>query len=77
MAPNFLSVTWCGEVFHELGVWDVEGLILVDALFLLDGGRRREGKRKEKEKKSLWGRRVSPGLDPPCWQLKADLRVSL
>jgi hypothetical protein len=26
-------------------------LILVDALFPLDGGRRREGKKKEKEKK--------------------------
>jgi hypothetical protein len=42
-------------------------LILVDALFLLDGGRKREGKKKEKEKKSQRGRRVSQRLDPPCW----------
>jgi hypothetical protein len=42
-------------------------LILVDALFLLHGERRREGKRKEKKKKSLRGRKVSLGLDPPYW----------
>jgi hypothetical protein len=41
-------------------------LILVDALFPLDGGWRREGKKKEKEKTSPQGRRVSLGLDPPC-----------
>jgi hypothetical protein len=51
MAPNLLSFTWCGEAFHGLGVQDVKSLILVDALFPLDGGRRREGKKKEKEKK--------------------------
>jgi hypothetical protein len=34
-----------------LGVYDVKSLILVDSLFLLDGGRRREGKNKEKKKK--------------------------
>jgi hypothetical protein len=55
---------WCGEAFHGLRVQDIESLILVDALFLLDQGRRREGKKKEK--KSPWGRRVFPGLDPPC-----------
>jgi hypothetical protein len=44
MATNFLSVTWLGETLHELGVQDAESLILVDVLFLLDGGRRREGK---------------------------------
>jgi hypothetical protein len=42
-------------------------LILVDALFLLDGGRRREGKEKKKRReKSPWRRRVSLGLDPSC-----------
>jgi hypothetical protein len=34
MAPNFLSVTWCGEAFPVLVVQGVEGLILVSALFL-------------------------------------------
>jgi hypothetical protein len=63
MVPNFLSTAWHGEAFHRLRVQDVENLILVDALFLLDGGRRREGKKK----KLLCRRRVSPGLDPPCW----------
>jgi hypothetical protein len=43
----------------------LQSLILVDALFLLDGGRRREGKKREREK-SPWGRRVSLGLDPSC-----------
>jgi hypothetical protein len=42
MGANFLSTVWFGEVFHGLGVQDVENLILVDALFLLNGGRRRE-----------------------------------
>jgi hypothetical protein len=42
-------------------------LILVGALFLLDGERRGEGKKKEKGKKSPWGRRVYLGLDLPCW----------
>jgi hypothetical protein len=35
---------WHGEAFHRLGVQDVKSLILVDALSLFDGGRRREGK---------------------------------
>jgi hypothetical protein len=40
----------------------------LDALFLLDGGRRREGKKKEKKTtKLLWERKVSQGLDLPCW----------
>jgi hypothetical protein len=30
----FLSVTWCGEAFHGLGVQDVEVLILLAVLFL-------------------------------------------
>jgi hypothetical protein len=38
---------WHEEAFHRLGVHDVESLILVDALFPLDGGRKREGKKKE------------------------------
>jgi hypothetical protein len=46
MAPNFLSVTWHREAFLRQGAQDVEGLILVDALFLFDGGRRRVGKKK-------------------------------
>jgi hypothetical protein len=41
---------WCGEAFHKLRAQSVEGLILAGALFLLDGGRRREGKIKEKKK---------------------------
>jgi hypothetical protein len=35
--PNFLSVTCCGEAFPRVGVQGVRGLILVGALFLLDG----------------------------------------
>jgi hypothetical protein len=62
---------WLGEEFPRQGVQCVKGLILVGALFPFDGGRKREGKEKEKRKenrkKSLWGMRVSPGLDPPCW----------
>jgi hypothetical protein len=65
MAPNFLSVTWHGEAFHRLGVHDVKSLILVDALFPLDRGKRREGK--IKEKKSPRGSRVSLGLNLLCW----------
>jgi hypothetical protein len=61
MALNFLSVMWPWEVFHRLGVHDIESLILAGALFPLDGGRSRERK-----KKYLWERMVSPGLDPPC-----------
>jgi hypothetical protein len=48
------------EAFPDLGVQGIEGLIIVVALFLLDGGG--EGKKKEKK----WGRTVSPGLDPLC-----------
>jgi hypothetical protein len=40
MVPSFLSAAWHLEAFQRLGVQDVESLILVDALFLLDGGRR-------------------------------------
>jgi hypothetical protein len=67
MAPHFLSVTY-GEAFHGLGVQGVKGLILVGALFLLDGGRRRKEKKKKKkkEKKLPLGRWVSLVLDPPC-----------
>jgi hypothetical protein len=55
MAPNFLSVTWYREAFHRLGVQDVRSFILVGALFPLDGGRRRDVKKKEKKKKNLHG----------------------
>jgi hypothetical protein len=65
MGPNFLSVTWGGKAFHRVRVQDVDFLILVDALFLPDGGRR-EGKKKE-EKKLQWERRVSLELELPCW----------
>jgi hypothetical protein len=42
-------------------------LILVTALFLLDGERReKERKEKRKEKKMQWGMRVSPGWTH-CW----------
>jgi hypothetical protein len=50
MAPNFLSVICCQEVFLWLGIQGSECLIVVGALFPLDGGRRREGKKKEKRK---------------------------
>jgi hypothetical protein len=26
-----------------------------------------KGKKKKRREKSAWGRRVSPGLDQPCW----------
>jgi hypothetical protein len=48
MVPKFLSAAWQGKDSHRLGVQDVESLILVDALFLLDGGRRREEKKETK-----------------------------
>jgi hypothetical protein len=40
-----------GETFHGPGIWDVENLILVGALFLLDGRKRRVGNKKEKKRK--------------------------
>jgi hypothetical protein len=40
----------CEEAFPGLGVQGVEDLILVGALFLLNGGSRREGKKKENRK---------------------------
>jgi hypothetical protein len=42
-------------------------LILVGALFLLDGGEEKARKKMGKRKKSPWGRRVSSGLDLSCW----------
>jgi hypothetical protein len=65
MVPDFLSVLWSGEAFQGLGVQDVESLILVDSLFLLDGGRRRGRKKKEKEEKkiTMW-KEGSPGAGP-------------
>jgi hypothetical protein len=60
---------WHGEVFHMLGVQDVESLILVGDLFLLYGGRRRgQKKEKKKKKKNHHGEgRFPPGPGPPCW----------
>jgi hypothetical protein len=42
---NFLSVTCCGEAFSGLEFQGIKGLILVSALFLLDGGEERERKK--------------------------------
>jgi hypothetical protein len=67
VAPNFLSAAWYGEAFHGLEVQDVESLILVGALFLLDRGKRREGKKKEEKKVLPWGRKLSLGLDLVFW----------
>jgi hypothetical protein len=50
MAQNFLSIMWCGQAFLGLEFQDVESLILVGALFLLDGRRRREQRKKKREK---------------------------
>jgi hypothetical protein len=75
----------CGEAFPSLGVQGVEGLILVGALFPLDGGGEKKRGKKE-EKKLLWGRRISLRLEllAGCAggasfyvQLKADLWVNL
>jgi hypothetical protein len=64
-----------------------QSLILVDALFLLDGGRRREGKKKREREINHhggggfpWGWICFAGCATghSCYvQLKADLRVSL
>jgi hypothetical protein len=51
MAPNFLSIMWLREAFHGLRIQDVKSLILFDALFLLDGRKRREGKKEKKRGK--------------------------
>jgi hypothetical protein len=64
MVLSFLSVMWCGEAFHGIGVQDVESLIVVNALFPLDRGRRREGKKKEKENKITMGKEGFPGAGP-------------
>jgi hypothetical protein len=52
------------EAFHGLGIQDAESLILIDGLLTLDGRRKRERK-----KKIIWPweRKLSPGLDSPCW----------
>jgi hypothetical protein len=61
MAPNFLSVTWHREAFPRLWVQGVKGLILVDALFPHNGGRR-EGKKKERRKKITMEKEGFPGV---------------
>jgi hypothetical protein len=80
MAPKFLSVIWNGEAFHGLGVQGAECLILVGALFPLDGGKRREGKKKEKKKgfPQVWTHLAGCAAGHSCSvQLMADLWVSL
>jgi hypothetical protein len=42
---------WLREAFHGLRIQDVKSLILFDALFLLDGRKRREGKKEKKRGK--------------------------
>jgi hypothetical protein len=64
MVPNFLSITCGGETFQWIGVLDFESLSLAGALFLLDGGRKREGKKKEKKKKNHCGEEHFPGAGP-------------
>jgi hypothetical protein len=66
MVPKFLSIMWCGEPFHWLGIQDVKSLILVGALFLLDGGRRRGGiiKNKKEEEKISVGKEGFPSTRP-------------
>jgi hypothetical protein len=59
MAPTFLGAALSGEAFHRLEVQDVTEFDSVDALFLLDGGRREGKKRREKppwERRVFWGR---------------------
>jgi hypothetical protein len=67
MVPNFLSAASYGEAFHGLRFHDIKSLILVDALFLLEGRRKREGEKKEKEKQITVGEEGFPWLNPPCW----------
>jgi hypothetical protein len=56
---SFLSVACCGEDFHGLGVHCVKALILVGALFPLDGGE------EEKErKKTAMGKEGFPRAGP-------------
>jgi hypothetical protein len=73
MVSTFLSAVWCGEVFYVLGVQDAvkfdSGWCCISAWWRKEM-RKRQKKKKKKEKrseKSPWGRRVFPGLDPPCW----------
>jgi hypothetical protein len=75
-----------GEAFPRLGVQGVEVLVLVGALFPLDGGRRREGEKREKKKIHHgeggfpwgWTHLLGCAVGCSCYvQLKADLWVSL
>jgi hypothetical protein len=54
IVPTFLGAVWCVEAFNGVGVQDVESLILVGALFLLDGGMRKEEKER-KQKRNCHG----------------------
>jgi hypothetical protein len=49
---KFSQYNMAGEAFHGLGIQDVKSFILAGALFPLDGGRRRKGKKKEKKEKN-------------------------
>jgi hypothetical protein len=44
MMTTFFSAAWHGEAFCRQGFRMLQSLVLVDPLFLLDGGRRREEK---------------------------------
>jgi hypothetical protein len=57
MVPTFLSAVWHGEAFHRM----LQSQILVDALFLLDGGRKRE---KQREREIAMGEEGFSGTGP-------------
>jgi hypothetical protein len=67
MVPTYLSAA-CGEAFQGQGVQDVEEFDSVDALFLFDGGWRRQGKKKRKrgERNNQRGRGF-PRLNLSFW----------
>jgi hypothetical protein len=82
MEPDFLSVTWCREAFHGLGVHDVESLVWVMLYFYL----MEEGEGKNEKKNCCGERGFTQGwtclavciAGCSCLvQLKADLRDSI
>jgi hypothetical protein len=68
MAPAFLSA-W--EGFPRNKGSGCQSLALIYALFLLDGGRRREGEKKGKMRNHC-GRGGFLRLDLPCWLCHAS-----
>jgi hypothetical protein len=52
-ATKFSQCIICGEAFPGIGVQGVEGLILVGALFPLDGGGGVEKERRKKKRKKI------------------------